>query len=76
MIRLRFIPDYFPVLLLPFYWVFWICFYMVYLPVYGLSLLLSPWRSRKSAVRYYQRHAGKDGRTLEWEKGKEEGKDA
>ncbi len=75
MIRLSFVPDYFPVLLLPFYWVFWVCFYVVYLPVYGISLLLSPWRSRESALRYYRRKAGKDARCLEWEKeeGKEEG---
>lgn len=51
MIKLKFIPDYFPIILMPLYWIFFLCFYIIYLPIYGLVLLFSPFRSKKSLIR-------------------------
>ncbi len=72
MIKLKFIPDYFPIILMPLYWIFFLCFYIIYLPIYGLVLLFSPFRSKKSLIRYYSKHFSKEKRDLN---GKEEKKD-
>lgn len=64
MVRLPFFPDYFPVLLLPLYWVFWFCFYVWYLPFYALVILFSPYRSSKRLYEFYQRRFSKVKRDL------------
>ncbi len=66
MIRLKLVPEFFPIVLLPLWWVFLLCFYVVYLPVYLLVLLLSPWRSRKSLVAFYSRKASEDKREVRY----------
>lgn len=66
MIKLRFVPEFFPIVLLPLWWVFLLCFYVVYLPVYLLVLLFSPWRSRKSLVAFYSRKASEDKREVRY----------
>ena len=75
MIKLRFVPEFFPIVLLPLWWVFLLCFYVVYLPVYLLVLLFSPWRSRKSLVAFYSRKASEDKREVRYsDSGKEDAK--
>lgn len=66
MLRLPFLPEFFPVLLLPLWWVFLLCFYVVYLPVYFVLWLFSPWRSRKDLVAFYSRKASSDSRTVSY----------
>ena len=66
MVKLPFMPDYFPVLLLPLYWVFWLCFYVGYLPLYLVILLFSPYRDEKSLYAFYQRKASKVKRDLHY----------
>ena len=69
MIRLSALPDFFPVLLLPIYWIFWLAFYLFYLPVYFFIWLFNPFRSKKTTLAYYSRKAKKDMRA--WPFGKE-----
>jgi hypothetical protein len=66
MVKLPFMPDYFPVVLLPLYWVFWLCFYIGYLPVYLLVLLFSPYRNEKALYAFYERKASKAKRDLHY----------
>lgn len=67
MIKLKFIPEFFPVLLLPLYWLFLLSFYIFYLPIYFFIWLFSPYKSKKSLKAYYSRKAKKDKRTLEYQ---------
>jgi|GEM_PF-1617428 hypothetical protein len=66
MIKIKFIPDFFPIVLLPLYWIFFLSFYIVYLPIYFFVLLFSPWRSKKSLVSFYSKKAGLDHRTVSY----------
>lgn len=68
MISLALVPDFFPVLLLPLYWIFWLSFYLFYCPVYFFIWIFSPYRSRKTALAYYSRKAKKDKRLIEYSK--------
>lgn len=68
MISLALVPDFFPVLLLPIYWIFWLSFYLFYCPVYFFIWIFSPYRSRKTALAYYSRKAKKDKRLVEYSK--------
>ena len=74
MIKLKFIPPYFPVLLLPVYWLYFLCFYLVYLPFYLLCLLFSPWNHKKSLTAIYMKKTSNNKRNLnvEGSKGGEE----
>lgn len=65
MIRLPFVPSYFPILLMPVWWVFFICFYLFYLPFYLLSWLLSPWSPRRSDSDPYRRRYSRVERNLD-----------
>ena len=66
MIKLSALPDFFPVLLLPIYWIFWLAFYLFYLPVYFFIWLFNPFRSKKTALAYYSRKAKRDKRLVEY----------
>ena len=67
MVKLKFVPDYFPILLLPVYWIFWICFYIGYLPVFSIVLLFSPYRSKKDLLAFYEKKASKVKRDLTYD---------
>lgn len=66
MIRLKFVPRGFPILLLPLWWLFLLCFYLVYLPCWLLLLLFSPYGPRKDPASFYARRAARDVRTLRY----------
>ena len=66
MIKIKFIPDFFPIVLLPLYWIFFLSFYIVYLPVYFFVWLFSPWRSKKSLISFYAKKAKSDHRTVSY----------
>ena len=66
MIKLSALPDFFPVLLLPIYWIFWLAFYLFYLPVYFFIWLFNPFRSKKTALAYYSRKAKRDTHLSEY----------
>jgi len=68
MVKLKFLPDYFPFLLLPVYWISWLCFYIGYLPFYLVILLLSPYKSKKDLVAFYEKKASKVKRDLTYTK--------
>lgn len=72
MIRLPFVPPYFPILLMPVWWVFWLCFYLFYLPVYFLTWLFSPYSPRKSDLDPYRKRYSSVKRNMDPEKKKEE----
>lgn len=72
MIKLKFIPDFFPIVLLPLYWFFLLCFYLFYIPIFFFIWLFSPYKSKKSLKAFYLRKAKKDQRKLEYKKKKEE----
>jgi hypothetical protein len=59
MVKLPFLPSYFPVLLLPLYWLFFIAFYVGYLPVYLILVLFSPFKDTKSVLALYQSKSSK-----------------
>ena len=71
MVRLKFVPRGFPVLLLPLWWVFLLCFYLFYLPCWAVLLLFSPWSPRKDPASYYARRAVKDRRTVRYSEARE-----
>lgn len=74
MIKLKFIPAYFPWTLLPLYWLFFFSFYLLYIPCYLLVLFFSPYKSDKSYKKYYGRKMSKTKRNLiHKEKEKKEG---
>jgi hypothetical protein len=66
MIKLPFIPDFFPVLMLPLYWVYFLCFYLWYLPVLLIVRLFTPYRSKEAAYAYYMKKHSEDQRSLEY----------
>ena len=66
MIKLKFIPAYFPWTLLPLYWIFFISFYILYLPCYLLVWIFSPYRSDKSYKKYYSRKMSQTKRNLKY----------
>jgi hypothetical protein len=53
-VKLSFLPAFFPVVLLPFYWIFFLLFYIFYLPVYFVLWIFSPYRSRKSRTKVFE----------------------
>lgn len=71
MVKLKFVPRGFPVLLLPLWWVFLLCFYLVYLPCWLLLLLFSPYAPGRDPASFYARRAGKDKRTLRYSESEE-----
>lgn len=79
MIRLPFLPRFFPVLLLPLWWVFLLCFYSFYLPLMLLTWIFSPWSPRKSESDPYRKRTRDIKRSMESDREKktdspEEGK--
>lgn len=64
MIKLKFIPPYFPVLLLPIYWIYFLCFYIVYIPFHLICWIFSPWRSDKKTYQLYLEKTSKTERDL------------
>lgn len=73
MIRLPFVPRYFPVLLVPVWWLFLLCFYLFYVPVYFLCWIFSPWSPRKSEADPFRVRASKKKRTMETQSSGKEG---
>jgi hypothetical protein len=63
-VKLKFVPPYFPVGLLLFYWAFFVLFYVFYLPVYFLLWLFSPYKSKKSRLRPFARKTSDSKRDL------------
>lgn len=76
MIKLPFKPDYFPVLLLPVYWIYFLCFYIGYLPIYVLIVLFSPWKSDKRAYAFYMKKTSAEKRSLQYKKDADAAKEA
>ncbi len=72
MVKLPWLSAYFPVLLYPFYWLFLLCFYFLYLPIYSVFPLFGPFRSVGSLVRFYERHTSRVRQDLEFDR--EDGK--
>lgn len=71
-IKLKFLPDYFPLILYPFYWLFLLSFYILYIPIYIIIWLFSPYKSKRSLIRYYNRKASKSNRVIVDEEMKED----
>lgn len=67
MVKLSFIPPEMGILMLPLYWVYFACFYVVYLPIYAVFLLFSPFRSKKALWRFYERRGSKTKPDLTYE---------
>lgn len=40
--------------------------YIIYLPIYGLVLLFSPFRSKKSLIRFYSKHFSKEALKIKY----------
>ena len=76
-VKLSFLPAFFPVVLLPFYWIFFLLFYIFYLPVYFVLWIFSPYRYRKSRIKPFEKKPSCIKRDLTSKTvAKEEGKDA
>lgn len=63
-IKLSFLPDYMPIGLYLFYWLFCLCFYIFYLPIYFTLWLFSPYHSQKAKIRFFARKQSEVDRNL------------
>lgn len=75
MVKLPLVLDYFPLLLYPFYWLFLLCFYFFYIPVYLAFWLFTPIRINDWPFVFYMAKFPRKERKLEKEKPKDQGKD-
>jgi hypothetical protein len=72
MIKLPFKPEFFPILLLPLYWLYFLCFYLWYIPFYFVVWLFSPYRSSETLYKDYLKKHSKDKRSMRYENHDEE----
>ena len=69
MIKLPFLPTFFPVLLLPLYWVLiFIPYYLGFFPIYLVKVLFSPYCKTDALYKDYLRKHSKDKRNLTYDK--------
>lgn len=74
MIKVKFIPKYFPIVLLPLYWVWFLLYYIFGSLIYLVMIIFSPFKTKDNIIDFYKKKASSLDRNLKEEKIKEEDK--
>lgn len=71
MIKVKFIPKYFPIILLPLYWIWFLLYYIFGSLIYLIMLIFSPFKTKEKVIDFYKKKASSLDRNLKEEKKEE-----
>ena len=72
MIKVKFIPKYFPIVLLPLYWVWFLLYYIFGSLIYLVMLIFSPFKTKDNIIDFYKKKASSLDRNLKEDEEQEE----
>ena len=72
MIKVKFIPKYFPIVLLPLYWVWFLLYYIFGSLIYLIMLIFSPFKTKDNIIDFYKKKASSLDRNLKEDEKQEE----
>ena len=64
MIKIKFIPKYFPVILLPLYWIWFLLYYIFGSIIYLIMTVFSPFKTKENIIDFYMKKQSKLERNL------------
>ena len=64
MIKIKFIPKYFPVILLPLYWIWFLLYYIFGSIIYLIMTIFSPFKTKENIIDFYMKKQSKLERNL------------
>ena len=72
MIKVKFIPKYFPIVLLPLYWVWFLLYYIFGSLIYLVLMIFSPFKTKDNIIDFYKKKASSLDRNLKEDDEQEE----
>ena len=72
MIKVKFIPKYFPIILLPLYWLWFLLYYIFGSLIYLIMIIFSPFKTRENIIDFYKKKSTSLDRNLKLDKQEEE----
>lgn len=72
MITIKFVPKYFPVILLPLYWIWYLLYYIFGSLIYLIMIIFSPLKTKENIIDFYTKKSTSLDRNLKLDKQEEE----
>ena len=72
MIKVKFIPKYFPIILLPLYWLWFLLYYIFGSLIYLIMIIFSPFKTKENIIDFYKKKSTSLDRNLKLDKQEED----